>query len=135
MCIRDRYILAPLMGCLVAFLWFNKYPAKIFPGDTLMLFMGAAIAVGGMLSNLYIQTSVIFLPMITEFFLKMRGDFEAENYCSDAANGHLEYHGKVESLTHVFMKRMRLTEKRLVTTIWSVEAILCASVVLVDYLV
>ena len=83
------YILAPLMGCLIAFLWFNKYPAKIFPGDTLMLFMGAAIAVGGMLSNLYIQTSVIFLPMIIEFFLKFRGNFKAENYCSDAANGHL----------------------------------------------
>ncbi len=129
------YILAPLMGCLIAFLWFNKYPAKIFPGDTLMLFMGAAIAVGGMLSNLYIQTSVIFLPMITEFFLKMRGDFEAENYCSDAANGHLEYHGKIESLTHVFMKRMRLTEKGLVTAIWGFEALLCVTVIAVDALV
>ena len=129
------YILAPLMGCLVAFLWFNKYPAKIFPGDTLMLFMGAAIAVGGMLSNLYIQTSVIFLPMIIEFFLKSRGDFKAENYCSDASNGHLEYHGRIESLTHSFMKNMHLNEKKLVFLLWGLEAVLCAVVILVDLII
>ena len=129
------YILAPLMGCLIAFLWFNKYPAKIFPGDTLMLFMGAAIAVGGMLSNLYIQTSVIFLPMIIEFFLKSRGNFKAENYCSDAANGHLEYKGRIESLTHVFMKRFRLSERGLVAIVCSLEIVLCATVVIVDLLV
>ena len=129
------YILAPLMGCLIAFLWFNKYPARIFPGDTLMLFMGAAIAVGGMLSNLYIQTSVIFLPMIIEFFLKLRGDFKAENYCSDASNGRLVYKGRIESLTHVFMKRFRLSESGLVAAVCSLEIALCAIVVIVDLLV
>lgn len=129
------YILFPLVGGLAAFLWYNKYPARIFPGDTLMLFMGSAIAIGGMLSNLYIQTSVIFLPMIVEFFLKLRGRFRAENYCTNASNGHLEYHGKVESLTHIFMKRMTLTERGLVVMIWSMELALCGLVVVVDYLV
>ena len=109
---------------MIAFLWFNKYPAKIFPGDTLMLFAGATIAVWGMLSSLYFQTIVIFLPMIAEFFLKSRGDFRAENYCTNAVNGHLEYHGRIESLTHVFMKRMRLTEPWLVVTVWSLEIVL-----------
>ena len=126
------YILAPLMGCLIAFLWFNRYPARIFPGDTLMLFAGAAIAIGGMLSNLYIQTSVIFLPMIIEFFLKFRGDFKAENYCSDASNGHLEYYGKVESLTHIFMRLFKLNEKKLVAVIWILEALVCSIVFAVD---
>ena len=129
------YVLVPLTGCLTAFLWFNKYPAKIFPGDTLMLFAGATIAVGGMLSSLYFQTIVIFLPMIVEFFLKSRGDFKAENYCTDAANGHLEYHGRIESLTHVFMKRMRPTEPWLVVAVWSLEIVLCAAVVVADILI
>jgi len=128
------YILAPLMGCLIAFLWFNRYPAKIFPGDTLMLFMGAAIAIGGMLSNLYLQTTLIFLPMMIEFFLKLRGDFKAENYCSDASNGHLEYKGRIESLTHVFMKLFRLNESGLVAIVCSLEVVLCATVVIMDLL-
>lgn len=126
------YLLVPILGGLVAFLWFNRYPAKVFPGDTLMLFMGAGIAAAGMLSELYIQTVAIFVPMILEFFLKFRGHFRAENYCSNAGNGHLEYHGRNESLTHVVMKHMKVNEERLVTVILAFEVILCLAVITVD---
>ena len=128
------FVLVPLLGSLLAFIWFNKYPSRVFPGDTLMLFMGAAVAVGGMLSSLYAQTIIIFLPMIAEFFLKLRGHFKAENYCSDASNGHLVYDGRIESLTHILMKSVKLTEKRLVRLMWGIEATLCASVILLDIL-
>ena len=126
------YLLVPLMGSLIAFLWFNKYPAQIFPGDTMMLFTGATLAVAGILSNLQLQTAFIFMPMIVEFFLKLRGRFRAENYCSDSGNGFLKYHGRIESLTHVFMKHMRLTEKELVALIWGLEVAMCIIVISVD---
>ncbi len=126
------YLLVPLVGALTAFLWFNKYPAKVFPGDTMTLFMGATIAVAGILSSLQVQTAFIFLPMTIEFFLKLRGHFEAENYCSDAGNGYLEYHGRIESLTHVFMKHLRVTERELVALIWGIQAAICVFVVSVD---
>jgi len=126
------YLLVPLIGALCSFLWFNRYPAKIFPGDTMMLFMGATIAVAGMLSDLQIQTCFIFLPMVIEFFLKFRGHFEAENYCSKSSNGYLEYHGKIESLTHVYMKHFKLTERELVFLIWALEIAICAFVIAVD---
>ncbi len=129
------YVLIPMLGALVAFFWFNKYPAKIFPGDTMMLFMGATLAAAGLLSDLQLQTSFIFIPMIVEFGLKLRGHFEAENYASKSINGYLEYHGRIESLTHVFMKRFKLTEKTLVELIWALEATMCAIVVGVDLLV
>ena len=32
-----------MLGALIAFLYFNKYPAKIFPGDTGTLIIGATI--------------------------------------------------------------------------------------------
>ncbi len=126
------YVLIPLMGTLLAFLWFNKYPAKIFPGDTMMLFMGAAIATAGLLSNLQVQTTFIFIPMIVEFALKTRGHFKAENYASKERSGYLEYHGRIESITHLFMRRYFLTEKTLVEIIWFLEAIVCAVVIAVD---
>jgi UDP-N-acetylglucosamine--dolichyl-phosphate N-acetylglucosaminephosphotransferase len=126
------YILVPLVGALTAFLWFNKYPASIFPGDTMMLFMGASIAVAGILSNLQVQTTFIFLPMIAEFLLKLRGNFKAENYCSGAENGYLEYHGRIESLTHIFMKHLKVNERELVALIWGVEIAMCIIVVSVD---
>jgi UDP-N-acetylglucosamine--dolichyl-phosphate N-acetylglucosaminephosphotransferase len=129
------YLLVPLLGALVAFLWFNKYPAKIFPGDTLMLFMGATIAIAGILSGLQVQTIIIFLPMVAEFFLKFRGHFRAENYCSKSENGYLDYHGRVESVTHIFMKHMKVTEKELVFLIWGVEAAICTFVIAIDLVV
>lgn len=134
--IHDRmdgvYLLVPLLGALIAFLWFNNYPAKVFPGDTMTLFMGATIAVSGILSNLQVQTACIFLPMIVEFFLKFRGHFKAENYCSDSENGYLEYHGRIESLTHVFMKHLKINERELVALIWGIEIAVCAIVISVD---
>jgi len=126
------YVITPLIGALIAFLWFNKFPARIFPGDTMMLFMGAAIAVAGMLSNLQFQTAFMFLPMIVEFGLKARGHFSAENYASRSKNGHLEYHGRIESLTHVFMKRGHLTEQSLVYRIWALQLVVCAFVIVID---
>ena len=129
------YILMPLLGGLVAFLWFNKYPARIFPGDTMMLFMGAAIAVAGILSQLHVQTVFLFLPLITEFFLKLRGRFRGENYASRSANGYMEYHGEIESLTHIVMKRFRVNEQELVAFIWGIEAAVCALVISVDLLI
>lgn len=126
------YLLIPLLGGLVAFLSYNKYPAQIFPGDTLMLFTGATLAVAAMLSDLHVQTTFIFIPMIVEFLLKSRGHFKAENYCSRSTKGYLEYHGRTESLTHIVMKRIRVTEKSLVAIIWGIEAVMCAIVILVD---
>jgi len=126
------YLLVPLIAGLAAFLWFNKYPSRVFPGDTLMLFTGATIAVAGMLSELYVQTTIVLLPMIIEFFLKLSGRFKAENYCSDASNGHLEYHGKTQSITHMIMKNMKVTEKGLVAAVWLIETALCLVVVTVD---
>jgi len=128
------YLLVPLMGSLIAFLWFNKCPAQIFPGDTMMLFMGATLAIAGILSNLQVQTAFIFIPMIAEFFLKLKGHFKAENYCSEAGNGFLEYHGRIESLTHIFMKHMKVKEQELVALIWGIEIAMCTIVISVDLL-
>jgi len=126
------YLLVPLTGALMAFLWFNKYPAQIFPGDTMMLFVGATIAVAGILSDLQVQTTFIFLPLIAEFLLKLRGHFKAENYCSESGNGYLEYHGRIESLTHIFMKHLKVNEWELVALIWGLEIAMCIIVVSVD---
>lgn len=137
--VHDRldamYVLVPMLASLVAFLWFNRYPSRIFPGDTMTLFMGATLAAAGLLSDLQLQTIFIFIPMIVEFALKTRGRFEAENYASRSANGYLEYHGRIESLTHVLMRRFKLTEKTLVELLWALEATMCAVVIMVDLLV
>ncbi|MDI6778056.1 MAG: phospho-N-acetylmuramoyl-pentapeptide-transferase [Patescibacteria group bacterium] len=50
---------AAICGALLAFLWFNIYPARFFMGDTGAVSLGATLAVIAMLTN-----SVLILPII-----------------------------------------------------------------------
>jgi UDP-N-acetylglucosamine--dolichyl-phosphate N-acetylglucosaminephosphotransferase len=118
-------LLFPLLGALFAFLWFNHYPAKIFPGDTLTLFMGATIACAAILGDLKTTGALLFIPMIVEFFLKLRGHFKGENYGTPDQEGILSYEGRIESLTHKIMKSRKVNEKQLVWILWAIEGVLC----------
>ncbi len=118
-------LLFPLLGALVAFFWFNRYPARIFPGDTLTLFMGATIACAAIVGDLKTVGALLFIPMIIEFFLKLRGRFQGENYGKPDKEGYLSYEGKTESLTHLIMKKKKVKERHLVWILWGVEGILC----------
>ena len=124
-------LLFPLLGALVAFLWFNRYPAKIFPGDTLTLFMGATIACAAIVGDMKTIGALLFIPMIIEFFLKIRGHFQGENYGTPDEEGFLSYKGKIESLTHLIMKKRKVKERQLVWILWSIEGILCFIITIV----
>lgn len=121
--------LVPLLGGLIAFLYFNKYPAKIFPGDTLTIFMGAVIALSAILSNHKFEGFILFLPFIIEFFLKLRGKFRGQCFAQSIDQGILIYHGRIESLTHLVMKSFRVNEKRLVNILWTFQLIIALVVI------
>lgn len=119
------FLLFPLLGALIAFLWFNKYPAKIFPGDSMTLFVGATIACAAIVSNMKSIGAVLFIPMIIEFFLKLRGHFRGENYGQVGEDGQLSYEGRIESLAHLIMKWRKLKEWQLVAVLWITEIFVC----------
>jgi len=53
-----------IVGALLAFLWFNIYPARFFMGDTGSLALGATLGVIALLTN-----SVLVLPIIGIIFV------------------------------------------------------------------
>jgi len=124
------FILFPLLGALLAFLCFNKYSAKIFPGDTMMLFTGAVIASAAIIGSLKWICFVLLIPMVAEFFLKLKGRFNAECFGTPDKNGYLTYDKRTESLTHIIMKRWRLKEWEIVGILWGVEAMIGGIVVI-----
>jgi len=126
------FLLFPLLGGLIAFLWFNRYPARVFPGDSMTLFAGATLAAAAIISSPSLKTfgAILFIPMIVEFLLKARGRFQAENYGDLGSDGRLGWKGRVESISHIVMRRKRLCEWEIVLAIWAMEAVLCVSVVL-----
>jgi len=122
------FLLFPLLGALLAFLWFNRYPARVFPGDSMTLFSGAAIASAAIISSPPLKTvgAFLFLPMILEFILKARGRFRAENYGRPDAQGRLMWDGRIESLSHAIMRWRPLKEWQIVAILWGIEASVCA---------
>jgi len=55
-------ILVPFIGALVAFLCFNWYPSRVFPGDVGTLGMGAVIACVAVLASLERAAVIMFTP-------------------------------------------------------------------------
>jgi len=55
-------ILIPFVGALLAFLVFNKYPSRVFPGDVGTFGMGAVIACVAILADLERAAVIMFIP-------------------------------------------------------------------------
>jgi len=125
------FLLFPLIGALLAFLSFNRYPARVFPGDSMTLFTGATLACAAIISSPSMKAygALLFLPMIIEFALKARGRFQAENYGRAGSDGRLVWEGRIESVLHVIMRRRRLREWEVVLVAWAIEGVVCASVI------
>ena len=58
--------LSAIMGSLVAFLWFNIYPARFFMGDTGSMSLGVVLGVVAMLTN----TPLLLLPIALIFIME-----------------------------------------------------------------
>jgi len=57
-----------LFGCLFAFFWFNRYPARIFCGDTGSLTIGAMIALVAIFGRIEIIIIIAMMPQIMNSF-------------------------------------------------------------------
>lgn len=116
-------IIFSMVFSLLGFFMLNKFPAKVFPGDSLTYSVGALIAVIAILGYMQKIALFLFLPYFLEFFLKMRGKFKKESF-GKVKNGLLyRPYNKIYSITHVFMKGR--SEKFVVNCILFIEFIVC----------
>jgi len=93
---------------LLAFLIFNKFPAKIFPGDSLTYSLGALIACFAIIGNMEKVALILFIPFIVEGILKARSKFKAENFGIPQKDGSLNPpYKKIYSLTHCMLKFLK----------------------------
>lgn len=125
----------PLAGALGAFLFYNFYPAKVFPGDTMTLFVGAMLASAAILSKVEFAAGILFLPYVTEFFVKASNHFPSRGWGGDLGpDGRLRAPpGKRPVGLAQWMLRGfgPLREASLVVGFWGIETILLAIAVLV----
>ena len=115
-----------IFSSLMAFYIFNKYPAKILPGDSLTYLLGGSIAVIAILGNIEKAAIIASIPFFIEFILKSRSKFKAKNYGYYKNGNVMSYHGnKIYSLTHLLTKKGIHTEKQITTFFIVLELVFC----------
>lgn len=120
-----------MVASLLGFYFYNKYPAKVFPGDILTYSIGALIAVMAILGNFERIAMFIFIPYIIETFLKIRGGLKKQSFGMPQKNGSLEMpYSKIYGMTHLsifILKKFKkkVYEKDVVYLIFIFQIVIC----------
>jgi UDP-N-acetylglucosamine--dolichyl-phosphate N-acetylglucosaminephosphotransferase len=104
-------ILLLMVASLAAFYFFNKYPASIFPGDSLTYPIGAMIAIAAILGDMERIALFFFIPYFIEICLKLRGGLKKESFGTPNKDGTLDlkyekFYG-VEHIAIYTLKKIR----------------------------
>lgn len=67
--VADIIYLIPVFAASLAFLWYNRYPAQIFEGNTGSLMFGAALGGFLILANMEIFGLILLFPHIVNFLM------------------------------------------------------------------
>ncbi len=127
--IEISILMFAMAGSCLAFLKYNYYPAKIFPGDVGTFVLGSAVASAIIIGNIEIIGIVVLMPYIINGFITtfdlIRGK-PIEKF-SKIKNGVLVPPSKkyVYNLYYYIESVFKPTEKKLVWIIWSLEIISC----------
>lgn len=106
----------PMLGALLAFLFFNFHPAKAFPGDIGNLTIGAVLATGVIIGNLETIGALLLILYVLDFFIKLINKFPSSEWWGKYKNGKLyPPSGKVRGLAQLVMKVFNgISERNLV---------------------
>ena len=112
-------------GSLLAFLRYNWYPARVFPGD-LNYTIGAVVACVTVVGNMEKFAVLCFTPYIAEALLKAWSRFEAESYGVLQPDGTVKPRdGKVRGLTHMVMSLGDFNESQVTLILVGLETVVC----------
>lgn len=133
---ENAQILA-LTGSAVAFgfLWWNKYPARIFPGDTGTLSLGALIGLVGVLGKVEVFAAFLLLPHFVDFLLKSKIRFKGRplGRTEVLEDGTLKAPPYL-SFLGLLMRIKKVKEPQLVAMVWGIETVLGIIVLLLHQL-
>ena len=93
-----------MVSALIAYLWYNKYPARVFPGDVLLYALGAFIAGMAILGNMERVALILFLPYFIELIIKIRNKLKSECFLIPQEDGSVKAPEKIGSFTHIMVR-------------------------------
>jgi len=126
-----------MVASLLAFYYYNKYPARVFPGDIMTYSIGALIAAIAILGNFERVAIFVFIPYIIETGLKVRGGLKKQSFAIPNEDGSLELpYNKVYSLTHLSILILKKFKRKVYETdvtylIFAFQIIICLAALII----
>ncbi|MDO8528340.1 MAG: glycosyl transferase family 4 [Nanoarchaeota archaeon] len=106
-------IILCMVASLIPFYLFNKYPAKVFPGNIITYSVGGLIAMIAILGNLEKIAIFFFIPYILETILKVRGKLKKQSFARVNPDGSLEVpYEKIYGLEHLAIFILKKVKKK-----------------------
>jgi len=126
-------ILVPFLGALLAFLFFNKYPSRVFPGDVGTFGMGTIIVCVAILADLERAAFIMFIPYTINAVLFFIGKLKRE---PPPREGQMNPDGtlpapSIWSLRSILLRIHPMKEKTVVYTILLLVAVFSVAGMLV----
>jgi UDP-N-acetylglucosamine--dolichyl-phosphate N-acetylglucosaminephosphotransferase len=120
-----------MVASLIGFYNYNKFPARVFPGDILTWAAGSLIASMAILGNFEKIALFVFIPYILEACLKIRGKLKKHSFGIPDKNNNLALpYNKFYGLTHIsifiltkFKKQVK--EQDVIYLIFALQIFLC----------
>lgn len=131
---------------MTAFLFYNRYPSRIFPGDSLTYFLGGLFAVVSVLGHFQTIAILIIMPYIIEaiiksreipYILKHKKTFRPECFGKVKKDGSLDRpYREIWSLTHVAIELVKKIkgkcyENDVTIVLLAMQALWCLLLILV----
>jgi len=102
-----------MVASLIVFYFYNKFPAKVFPGDVLTYPVGGLIALMAILGNFEKIAVFLFIPYILETLLKLRGGLKKHSFGKVNLDGSLDMpYEKIYGLTHLSIFILKKLKKK-----------------------
>jgi UDP-N-acetylglucosamine--dolichyl-phosphate N-acetylglucosaminephosphotransferase len=124
-------VAASLLGASIAFLIFNRYPAKVLPGDVGRLPLGAAMASAIILGNMDRLAIILYTPFLINFILYLayrfyikRKNMDYAKFATPREDGTLEVVGPFTMYWIFPYLSKRVTEKRNVLLLLLLQAVI-----------
>ncbi|MHA2358712.1 MAG: hypothetical protein ACXAB5_00425 [Candidatus Thorarchaeota archaeon] len=124
-------VAASLLGASIAFLIFNRYPAKVLPGDVGRLPFGAAMASAIILGNMDRLAIILYTPFLINFILYLayrfyvrRKNVEYSKFATPRKDGTLEVVGPFTMYWIFPYLSKKVTEKRNVLLLLLLQAVI-----------
>jgi UDP-N-acetylglucosamine--dolichyl-phosphate N-acetylglucosaminephosphotransferase len=130
-------VAASLLGASIAFFYFNRYPAKILPGDVGRLPLGAAMASALILGNMDRLAIIMYTPFLINFLLYLayrvwvsRRRVEYAKFAKPREDGTLEVVGPFTMYWILPHFSEKITEKKNVNLLLLLQAVIAFGAVI-----